>query len=269
MSTHLSIGDFSAISHLSVKALRYYHEVGLLQPVSVDSSSGYRFYTTTQVPTAQLIRRLRKLEMPIPEVRAVLAASDRWQRDTLIAAHLQRMESILSETRAAVRELRQMLTTTETEFLVSLRTVQAVQAAAITATVGIGDIGAWWEDSRREIRALLRVTQTVPSGFSGGLFAQELFTDEIGVATVFVPVVSPVALSGRVKMVEIPPARLAITVHRGSLGTADRTYGALGTYVAEHSLAATGPVTETYVVTGDDTADEGRLRTEICWPVHH
>jgi len=40
----LSIGAFSRLTHLSVKTLRYYHEVGLLEPAVVDPDSGYRYY---------------------------------------------------------------------------------------------------------------------------------------------------------------------------------------------------------------------------------
>ena len=38
MSTRLPIGDFSRMTHLSIKALRHYHEVGVLVPAEVDPS---------------------------------------------------------------------------------------------------------------------------------------------------------------------------------------------------------------------------------------
>ena len=68
MRAGLSIGEFSQITHLSVKTLRRYHEAGLLQPAEVDPHTGYRYYATTQVPTAQVIRRFRELGMPVREV---------------------------------------------------------------------------------------------------------------------------------------------------------------------------------------------------------
>ena len=74
MATTLTIGDFARMTHLSVKTLRHYHQVGLLEPAHVDPANGYRYYTTDQVPTAQVIRRFRDLDMPIDTVRAVLAA---------------------------------------------------------------------------------------------------------------------------------------------------------------------------------------------------
>lgn len=61
----MAIGDFSRATHLSVKALRRYHDVELLSPVEVDRRTGYRFYGTDQVKDAQAIRHLRKLEMPV------------------------------------------------------------------------------------------------------------------------------------------------------------------------------------------------------------
>ena len=44
MSKALSIGDFSLMTHLSIKTLRYYHQVGLLEPAEVDEHTGYRSY---------------------------------------------------------------------------------------------------------------------------------------------------------------------------------------------------------------------------------
>ena len=72
MGTFLSIGAFSRMTFLSVKALRHYHDVGLLMPAAIDPESGYRRYEASQVPTAQVIRRLRDLGMPLEEVRVVV-----------------------------------------------------------------------------------------------------------------------------------------------------------------------------------------------------
>ena len=59
----LAIGEFSRLTHLSIRTLRRYHEAGLLEPELVDASSGYRYYTVDQIPTAQVIRRLREVDV--------------------------------------------------------------------------------------------------------------------------------------------------------------------------------------------------------------
>ena len=65
MSVLVPIGDFSRMTHLSVKALRFYHDQGLLEPARIDPATGYRFYDPRQVPVAQVIRRFRDLDMPL------------------------------------------------------------------------------------------------------------------------------------------------------------------------------------------------------------
>jgi DNA-binding transcriptional MerR regulator len=72
----LGIGAFAVLSGLSITALRHYDEVHLLVPVHVDASTGYRRYTTAQLKSARLIRSLRAVDLPIDDVRDLLAASE-------------------------------------------------------------------------------------------------------------------------------------------------------------------------------------------------
>ncbi len=95
MDANLSIGDFSRMTFVSVKALRHYHEIGLLAPAWVDPDSGYRHYTVAQVPVAQVIRRLRDLGMPLDDIGTVVQSPDVGIRNAAIAAHLRRMEGQL------------------------------------------------------------------------------------------------------------------------------------------------------------------------------
>jgi DNA-binding transcriptional MerR regulator len=70
----LSIGRFAALTGLTVVALRHYDDVGLLEPSYVDPSSGYRWYAPTLGTRAQIIRRLRDLDVTIPDIASILAA---------------------------------------------------------------------------------------------------------------------------------------------------------------------------------------------------
>src|SRR5258708_27031377 len=109
MAAGLTVGDFSRATHLSVKTLRHYHQVGLLEPAAVNPGTGYRYYAAGQIPAAQVIRRLRDLEMPVADVKAVLAAPDAAAPNALIAAPLGRLEAGLAQTRTAVESLRDLL----------------------------------------------------------------------------------------------------------------------------------------------------------------
>jgi effector-binding domain-containing protein len=74
-------------------------------------------------------------------------------------------------------------------------------------------------------------------------------------------------VSCRARPPVVPPAELAITVHHGTHKDLDRTYGALGTYVAEHEVGVDGPVREYYPVDRFNTEDANLWRTEIAWPI--
>ncbi|WP_062305675.1 MerR family transcriptional regulator [Demequina subtropica] len=68
----LSIGEFAALSRLTVKALRHYDEQGLLAPVRVDPVTSYRFYAPSQVRRASLIGTMRRMDVPLAIIREVL-----------------------------------------------------------------------------------------------------------------------------------------------------------------------------------------------------
>lgn len=66
------IGEFSLITRLSVKTLRYYHETGLLVPDYVDDESGYRYYRKSAVERADVVTFLRTMEFPLSEIKLIL-----------------------------------------------------------------------------------------------------------------------------------------------------------------------------------------------------
>jgi DNA-binding transcriptional MerR regulator len=267
MAAGLTVGDFSRATHLSVKTLRHYHQVGLLQPATVNPDTGYRYYSAHQIATAQVIRRLRDLEMPVADVKAVLAVPDAAARNALIAAHLDRLEAGLAQTRGAVESLRTLLAPPDGPAAIEHRSVPATAAAGIGAVVDRADVLAWLQGALGELRAAVRAQGLHPAGPSGGVFASELFQQDRGQATVFVPVLGPVRPIGRVTSVVVPAAELAIICHHGSLADADLSYAKLGSYATTREISIDGPLREYFLRGAGDTPDEAEWRTEIGWPI--
>ncbi len=126
---------------------------------------------------------------------------------------------------------------------------------------------AWYHGAIGEIQGTLSAQGIVACGPPGGIYANELFTEERGDATLFFPVIGEVRPVGRVGPISVPGAELAVIIHDGSHDDLDRSYGALATYVSEHALAVDGLIREYYLVGPHDTDDESAWRTEICWPI--
>jgi DNA-binding transcriptional MerR regulator/effector-binding domain-containing protein len=267
MTAALTVGDFSRITHLSVKTLRHYHDVGLLEPADVNPGTGYRYYQQDQVPTAQVIRRLRDLGMPVAEVKAVLAADNLTERNALIAAHLDRLEAELAETRSAVDSLRNLLQHPANAAPIEYRTAPASPAIGIRAIVDREDLLVWWRGALGELHATVSAQNLRQTGPSGGLYASELFQRDQGEATVFIPVAGPVRAIGRIEPFEVPAAELAIITHRGALDDIDLTYAELGTYTTRHEISVDGPLREYYLCDSFDSSDAKEWVTELGWPI--
>src|SRR5258708_6733628 len=140
----LAIRDFFRATRLSLKMLRHYHQIGLLEPVDVDRATGYRRYSIDQISTAQIIRRFRALEMPLDEIRTVMSTTDIRQRNELINAHLMRLESQLAQTTRAVESLRELLEPgPAAEGLIGYRSCDATKAVAITTAVNLTEAPMW------------------------------------------------------------------------------------------------------------------------------
>jgi DNA-binding transcriptional MerR regulator len=98
---HLTIGRFARLSGLTPRALRHYDKLGVLRPAEVDDGNGYRLYERGQLEAARQIRVLRELEVPLDEVRRIVADPDSDDAARRIAAHRARVEARLAELRTA------------------------------------------------------------------------------------------------------------------------------------------------------------------------
>ena len=265
MTALLSIGEFATVTHLSVKTLRHYHDAELLAPEHVDANSGYRYYSTDQIPSAQIIRRFRDLDMPVRDIARLLAA-DVDERAALISDHLARLERRLAATAEAVGALQRLLAPDQPRLQVVHRRDPARRVTAVSGEVDSAEILDWYAAAMAEIDAAAAAAGARPVGPPGGRYDNALFTHGSGRATVFLPTDADVRV-GRAHPLELPSRELALTVHHGPHDDIDVTYGALGTYLAGNALRVAGPVHETYLVGPRDTEDRSAWRTEIGWPV--
>ncbi|MET9313612.1 MerR family transcriptional regulator [Kribbella sp. NPDC003505] len=132
----LTISEFARLVGLAPSALRFYDDCGLLPPAEVDATNGYRYYDRSQADRARLLRDLREIDLPLPDVRLALdaAAADVAE---LVRAHLRTLEARSTATReAGTRLLTQLLAERTTAVLggpeLASAIRQVVSAAATT-----------------------------------------------------------------------------------------------------------------------------------------
>jgi len=200
-------------------------------------------------------------------VKAVLAAPDLTSRDAILASHLDRMRDQLRQTEAAVDSLRRMLEGGSTPVAIEERVLEGELAISVAADVLRKDVGAWWLNALAGLRATAEAAGLEQSGPVGGIYDDDLFTQDAGHARVYLPVRDSPTVEGTGVRWELPAARFAVALHVGPHSDVDRSYAALGTYAAANGRDGAGPVRERYLTGPFDTADKAQWRTEVCWPM--
>ncbi|MFA7010883.1 MAG: MerR family transcriptional regulator, partial [Bacilli bacterium] len=72
----IKIGDFSKLAKVTIKALRYYDEMGLLKPIYIDKETSYRYYETEQLYELSKIIVLRQIGVPLNDIKAYLSGKN-------------------------------------------------------------------------------------------------------------------------------------------------------------------------------------------------
>jgi len=139
----LSIGRFGRLAGLSIGALRHYDELDLLRPAWTDPATGYRYYRQEQLEDARLIARLRDLEMPLDDIRLVLAADEPAERRRRLSAHRARIQARTDRLQHVLHHL--SVAETSKEPIVSNPPKPPTLDAATRRALAVGLFNRTWE----------------------------------------------------------------------------------------------------------------------------
>lgn len=245
------IGDFSKLSQVSVKALRYYDELGLLKPAQVDRFTGYRYYSADQLPrlnrllvlkdlgfSLEQIMRLLDEELSPVEIRGMLRLkqAEVQQRVDEEQARLARIEARLrfieQEGKMPTQEV--IIKKVEPQFVAAIRTIVPTY----------GDQGMLWG----QLDVFLGQHKMNPVGPCLTIY----YDTEYKESDVDLEVCEPVSPSsegeGTVVIRELPGAEtMACLLHEGDFATIGETYGALLAWIEANGYRIVGPNREVYL----------------------
>jgi hypothetical protein len=173
------------------------------------------------------------------------------------------MEQELAHTREVVASLRQLLAPGHQVIDVEYRFIPPFRAYGVRGHVVRDRIGPWCEFAFGRLNGVAGDIRAA----SGATYSDEFFTDDAGEVVAFLPVAADQAPAAGVELVDLPGGYFAVAVHAGQMTDFDRTYGALGSHVAEYCEVAPGPIRELYPIGPGDVPDPADYRTEVCWPI--
>jgi DNA-binding transcriptional MerR regulator len=267
MDAMLAIGPFSTATQLSVKALRNYHEMGLLVPATVDPRTGYRAYSVDQIADATVIRRLRQLDVPLGEIRQVIEARDPNITAKLLAAHEATMRERLAEAERIVAQLQSVLAEPGAHTPIHVRNEPPQHMLALHGRSTESGYPAFFDHAYAVLDESVANAEGDVCGPPGALYPPEITDDENDVVA-FLPIAHPVDPGHRnVVLGELPAVTTAVLTHVGPFTEMDLSYRTLGAWVARHAVPSGEWVRERYLTDPTSTPDPADHRTEICWPI--
>jgi DNA-binding transcriptional MerR regulator/effector-binding domain-containing protein len=270
MKPSYSIGDFSQVTGLSVKTLRFYHEKGILIPSSVDETTGYRFYDSSKVEKARVIMRLRQMEFSIEDIATVLGeCSD----EADILNHLERQKNALQQRiqqdRDIVQSLREIIAKEKAarqllesgNFVVEEKNFEAVLIAGIRMKGKYSECG----------KTFGQLGKTVGRYISGKplcLYYDGEFRDDDADFEPCFPIRKEIAADG-ISVRKLPGGRCLSLVHRGPYDQLGRSYAKILKHVNERKATIALPTREVYIK-GPGMIFKGNTKnylTEIQLPI--
>ncbi len=263
------IGEFSKLSQVTIKTLRFYDQAGLLQAAQVDPMTGYRYYSADQLPRLNRILALKALGFSLEQIRQMIA--EEVSADALRGMFRLRRAEIEQQMAAEQARLAQVLLRLrqiEREgdlpaYEVVLKPVDTLTVAAIRAIVPTYShtgqlIG--------ELFGYLMPNGIHPIGPLMAMFHDAEYREADCDVEVFVPVAGGRG-GGRIQMRDLPGADMVTAVHQGEYDAISGAYTAIMSWIEQNGYQIAGPNREVYLHgPGEGIAPDAYV-TEVQFPV--
>jgi DNA-binding transcriptional MerR regulator/effector-binding domain-containing protein len=245
-----SIGEFSKISGISVRTLRFYHEKGLLVPSAVDIETGYRSYNERNLEIARVIVALRALEFSLEDIGEILVgcADDadilvhlERQRES-VAQQLQHYRNVLKHIDDIIyhhRETREESKMATASFAVEERQLDPIIVAGIRMTGRYSEIG-------QGLGVLYKRVGRHVAGKPLCLYYDCEYRDEDANFEPCLPLKRQLTVDGATVR-ELPGGRCVTLIHRGPYEELGRSYARVLKYAKDRGYEVTLPTREVYL----------------------
>lgn len=265
------IGDFSKLSHVTVKKLRYYADIGLLEPDHVDPETGYRYYTVDQLPRLNRILALRDLGFSLDQIGHLLD-------EGLVAEQLRAMlrlrqaevEQQIQEGEVRLARIESRLRQIEREgnmskFDVVLKEVKPVRAACLRKVIpDYGHLSKMFSDVYGHVMS----NGGQPTAPPVVVYYDPEFKEQHADVEVIAPIAADIPDGAGVVMREVPGVEtMASCVMKGPYEGFGEVYTAVMKWIEDKNYRLDGATREVYLRGPGDTDNPEEYLTEIQIPV--
>ncbi len=265
------IGDFSSLSRVSVKTLRYYDEIELLKPAEIDRFTGYRYYSAEQLPRLNRIVALKELGFSLEEIRGLLS-DDLSFADIcdLLRGRKAGIEQQLRDAETRMARLEEWLAQIEKEgkmpeYQVTIKKTSPLLVATVRDVLpAYNAVGNLYN----EIFGVLGKAGVWPAGPPMVIYHDTEYKEHDTDMEAAVPVSRQTDNVGRVKFYQLPEIpQAACLVHHGDYSKFSQAYQAIMTWIEKNGYRITGKIREVYLQGPGQDKEPKDYVTEIQIPV--
>jgi DNA-binding transcriptional MerR regulator len=280
----LSIGDFSRLGQVTVRTLHVYDELGLLKPAHVDDTSGYRYYSASQLSrlnrilvlkgmgfSLEQIARLLEGDLPVDQLRGMFM-----MKQAEIEQEMQENKKRLERVAMRLRQIEQEGQLPDYEVIP--KSVEPLVIVSARQIVPTGDDMPYY---RRTLFGLvyhwLKQAKLEPLGleltiYHNAEYVEQGFDMEAAVAInprALESSPSPAAANGDVAVRELPAVeQMASVIHQGGPSDREGAMLALSSWIGAHDLDIMGPCREIHLSGSElEHQDYRSIVTEMQLPV--
>lgn len=265
------IGDFSRLSFVTVKTLRYYDKIGLLKPVNADRFTGYRYYSVAQLPQLNYIVTLKKMGLSLEEI-AILVNNNlttHQMRDIFILKKGELRQRVEDDQRK-LEQIEELLKQIEKEgkmpdYQISIKKVEPQLIASIRAVLPTySHLGQLYG----ELIPYLYSKKGKPTGPTIYICHDSEYKEKDVDLEAAIPIAEAIPSTDRIKVYELPGIEEAVcTIYKGPYEDIGDAYSAIMSWTENNCYQITGPDRELYLTSPADTQDPAEYVTEIQFPV--
>jgi DNA-binding transcriptional MerR regulator len=274
----IKIGEFSKLVQVPVATLRYYDQMGLLKPIEIDRFTGYRYYSTSQLPRLHRILALKGLGFSLEQIGVALDEGlTAEQMRGMLRLRQAQISQQLAEAQSQLVEVQVRLQQIEREeqlstYDVRLKHVEPLLVAAIRAVLpNHAAIGTLWREVYESIGSHAAEALGPNLGEGGQTlvlwYDTEFKQGDVDGAAAFV-LRCRVPDSGRMRVFELPATRVAATIHHGSYEAIGEAHAAILRWIEANGYRIAGPDREVYLYNKPPIRrDDPTYITELQYPV--
>ncbi|WP_378954279.1 GyrI-like domain-containing protein [Pelosinus sp. sgz500959] len=238
------IGDFSKITNLSVKALRYYDEENILKPSFRNEENFYRFYDDNDFKKAELIILLRELNFSISEIKDVMKIYEGQadlsyileEKKDMVKKKIIEEKSLLKKIKLYIKP--KLMEDNNINYKIAFKDIPAVKVASIRYSGKYSDCGKYFD-------RIYKVIKGDATGAPLNCYYDDDYKEDADIESC-VPTLKQVCDSA-VTTKELPPIRAISTIHTGTYESINMAYKAIFDYTQEKRVNCLTPSREIYI----------------------